>query len=47
MAEYRFSVYKKKQIGLLLTYEYGQLIIRIPFIDIHISFNKGANGTNF
>jgi hypothetical protein len=46
MGEYRFSIYKKTQIGLMLSYEYGQLIIRIPFLDIHISFNKHAKGTN-
>jgi hypothetical protein len=47
MGEYRFSVYTKKQIGLMISFEYGQLIIKLPFLDIHISFNKGAYGTNF
>lgn len=47
MGEYRFSVYAKKQIGLMLAYQYGQLNIKLPFIDIYVSFNKQAYGTNF
>jgi hypothetical protein len=44
MGEYKFSVYNVKQIGIMISYKYGQLIIRIPFVDIHLSFNKHANG---
>jgi hypothetical protein len=47
MGEYRFSIYTKKQIGLMLVYQYGQLNIKLPFIDIYLSFNKEARGTNF
>jgi len=42
--EYRFSVYSKWSIGLNISYTYGQLIITIPFIDIHLSFSKHAEG---
>jgi hypothetical protein len=44
MGEYRFSIYSATQIGLLITYHYGQLIISVPFVDIYISFNKYAKG---
>jgi hypothetical protein len=46
MGEYRFSAYAATQIGLMASYRYGQLIIRVPFADIHISFNKYAKGVS-
>ena len=46
MREYRFSAYAATQIGLMASYRYGQLIIRVPFADIHISFNKYAKGVS-
>lgn len=44
MGEWRFSVYVERQIGIMIAYKYGQLIIRLPFIDCHLSFNKWAKG---
>jgi hypothetical protein len=44
MGEYRLSIYWKTQIGLNLSYEYGQIVIRIPFIDINIGISKYAKG---
>lgn len=46
MGEYRFSVYHEIQIGFMLSHKYGQLIIRIPFVDIHLSLNKYAKGVS-
>ena len=47
MGEYRFSIYIQLQIGLAFSYEYGQIIMRIPFLTMHLSTNKWAKGTNF
>lgn len=41
---YRFSLYGKWSMGINFSYEYRQLIIRVPFIDIHVSFSKYAHG---
>lgn len=41
---YRFSVYGKWSLGFNISYEYEQVIIRIPFIDIHISVSNYAEG---
>ena len=47
MGEYRFSIYFKYSLGLNISYEYGQILLRIPFLTIHISLSKDAKGTNF
>ena len=44
MGEYRFSVYAKWQFGLSISYEYRQLILRMPVITMHFSFSKDAKG---
>lgn len=47
MGEYRLSIYVKKQIGFTIGIDYGQLVIRIPFFTIHLSFRKYAKGFRF
>jgi len=44
MGEYRFSVYFKWQFGLTIGYEYGQILLRVPFLDLHFAIRKGAYG---
>lgn len=46
MGEYRFSVYFKWQFGFTIGFEYGQILLRIPFLDLHFSIRKGAYGYN-
>lgn len=46
MGEYRFSVYGKWQIGINLSYEYGQILLTIPFMTMHFSIRKHAFGYN-
>jgi len=43
MGEYKFSVYAKWQLGFSIEYN-GQIIVRLPFIDIHFSLSKYAKG---
>jgi hypothetical protein len=43
MGEYKFSVYAKWQLGFLIQYN-GQIIIGLPFMDIHFSLSKYAKG---
>ena len=43
MGEYKFSVYAKWQLGLSIEYN-GQIIIGLPFMDIHFSLSKYAKG---
>lgn len=43
-AEYRFSVYFKRQIGLSISFEYGQILLRIPFLNFHFAVRKDADG---
>lgn len=45
MGEYRFSVYAKWQIGFNLEYN-GQIVLKVPFIDIHFAIRKNAYGYN-
>lgn len=44
MGEYRLSIYGKWQLGLSIGFEYGQVLIRIPFMDIHLALRKDAYG---
>lgn len=46
MGEYRFSVYSKWQIGLSISFN-GQIVIGLPFVDIHIAIRREARGYNF
>lgn len=43
MGEYRFSVYAKWQLGLSISFD-GQIVLRLPFIDIRIATSKHAKG---
>jgi hypothetical protein len=43
MGEYRFSVYAKWQIGLSISFD-GQIVLRVPFLDIRLSVSKDAKG---
>lgn len=43
MGEYKFSMYFKKQIALGIEFN-GQIIIIIPFVNIHISISKHSKG---
>lgn len=43
MGEYKFSMYFKKQIALGIQFN-GQIIIIVPFINIHISISKYSKG---
>jgi len=43
MGEYKFSVYAKWQLGFSIEYN-GQIIVRLPFMDIHFSLSKYAKG---
>lgn len=45
MGEYRFSVYAKWQLGISLQYN-GQLVLSLPFMDIHLAIRKNAYGYN-
>ena len=44
MGEYRFSIYAKWSLGLNLSYEYGQILLTIPFVTMHFSLSKYAKG---
>lgn len=46
MGEYRFSAYFKWQIGFNLQYN-GQVVLSLPFTDIHFAISKNAYGYNF
>ncbi|MBU0941385.1 MAG: hypothetical protein KKD36_08130 [Bacteroidetes bacterium] len=46
MGEYRFSIYAKWSFGLNLSYEYGQILLTIPFATMHFSIRKYATGYN-
>jgi len=43
MGEFRFSIYAKWQLGLSISYD-GQIVFRLPFIDIRIAVSKHAKG---
>ena len=43
MGEYRFSVYTKWQLGLAIEFD-GQIIIKLPFVDIRFAVSKYASG---
>ena len=44
MGEYRFSVYFKWQFGLTIGYKYGQILLSVPFLDLHFAIRKEAYG---
>ena len=43
MGEYRFSVYAKWQLGLSISFD-GQIVLGLPFFNIHFSTSKYASG---
>ena len=43
MGEYRFSVYAKWQLGFSIAYD-RQIILALPFMDVHFSISKDAKG---
>lgn len=47
MGAYRFAVYAKKQIGFMVSYDYGFLVLDLPFVKIMLNVTKHAKGTNF
>ena len=47
MGAYRFCIYWQIQLGFTIGYEYGFLVLNIPFIKIMFNIKKGAKGTNF
>ena len=44
MGEYRFAIYFKFHFGATIGLEYGQIVVRLPLLSIHISKNKNASG---
>lgn len=44
MGEYRLAVYFNWSIGLTISYEYTQIVLRVPFLDVHIATSKYAHG---
>jgi hypothetical protein len=44
MGEYKLSIYGQWSVGVSVSYEYGQIIIRVPFTTIYISTSKWAKG---
>ena len=47
MGAYRFEKKKKKQIGFMVSYDYGFIILDLPFLKLMLNIKKGAKGTNF
>ena len=47
MGAYRFAVYAKKQIGFMVSYDYGFIILDLPFLKLMLNIKKGAKDTNF
>lgn len=43
MGEYRFSVYAKWQLGLSISFD-GQIVLRLPFMDVRFAISKQAKG---
>jgi len=43
MGEYRFSIYAKWQLGLSISFD-GQIVIGLPFLNIHFATSKYASG---
>ena len=43
MKENRFSVYAKWQIGLSISFD-GQIVIGLPFLNLHFAISKEAKG---
>jgi hypothetical protein len=44
MGEYKFSMYAKWQIGLMVSYQYSQILIHLPFVVMHISTSRDSKG---
>jgi hypothetical protein len=47
MGQYKFSVYFKWQIGLLLVINNEAVTIHLPFIEANMGLTKGAYGIHF
>jgi len=47
MGAYRFAIYWKAQIGLMVGYNYGFIVFDLPFLRVMINVTKQAKGTNF
>ena len=47
MGAYRFAVYFKPQFGFMVSYDYGFIILDLPFLKLMLNIKKGAKGTNF
>lgn len=47
MGAYRFAVYFRPQLGLMVSYDYGFIILDLPFLKLMLNLKKGAKGTNF
>jgi len=47
MGAYRFAVYFKPQLGLMVSYDYGFVVLDLPFVKIMLNVTKHAKGTNF
>jgi len=43
MGEYRLSIYARWQLGLSISFD-GQIVIGLPFMNIHIAVSKEAQG---
>lgn len=43
MAEYRFSMILKWQVGIYLCYDW-QLVLGLPFLELRLSLSKDAHG---
>ena len=37
MGVYRFAVYAKKQIGFMVSYDYGFIILDLPFLKLMLT----------
>lgn len=47
MGEYRLSIYLVWQFGIAISYEYRQILLKLPFLTIHIATSKYAKGFGF
>ena len=41
------AVYFKPQLGLMVSYDYGFVVLDLPFVKIMLNVTKHAKGTNF
>ena len=47
MGAYRFAIYWKTQVGVLIKYDEGFIVLDVPFVRIMLNVTKDAHGTNF